>query len=438
MKPAISIDGVTKGFKKHHRRRHFLTLKSTFVRDFWQKEDLDKDYFWALKDVDLDVEPGETLGLIGSNGSGKSTLLKLIAGILKPTKGQISVNGRLSALIELGAGFHPEISGRENVYINGIMLGLTKHEIHDKFDEIVNFAELWEFIDNPVRTYSSGMFMRLGFSVAVHVNPDVLLIDEVLAVGDQSFVHKCLERIFDFKRRKKTIVVVSHDMGAIDKLCSRVAWLSNGNLVEAGPARETIDAYLLSVAKKEEERYASQHQQITDSLDQLSGSASDSSDQGQTEQNNQRQPNRWGTRDVEMTQVTVLDNERKERYVYRSGESLTVRIEYSARKKIKHPVFGVAFYLQDGTWCFGSNTKLERKRIESIEGTGWIEIRFKDMNFVENTYLMSTAVHSEDETPYDYHNKLYKIAFRSEIKDIGIFRLPHEWIFNPKLTIMDD
>jgi ABC-type polysaccharide/polyol phosphate transport system ATPase subunit len=436
---AISIDHVSKAFKKHQRRKHFLTIKSTMVRDFWNQSRGDDDLFWALQDIDFDVESGETLGLIGSNGSGKSTLLKLVAGILKPSSGSIQVNGRLSALIELGAGFHPEISGRENVYINGIMLGLSRQEIIKKFDEIVDFAELWDFIDNPVRTYSSGMFMRLGFAVAVHVNPEILLIDEVLAVGDQSFVHKCLERIFDFKRRKKTIVMVSHDLSAVEKLCSRVIWLSQGQKKMSGASREVIDAYLMSVAKKEEQRYATQHQQVIEPLDKIIKDGSDPENKLETNSvesaASEKPKNRWGTREVEITHLKLYDNDRQERYVFKTGESVTMRIEYLAKKKIEKPVFGIGFFLQDGTWCYGSNTHLEKWSVESIEGAGWVELRFPELSFLENTYLIDVAVHAIDGTPYDYHSRLYTIAFRSEIKDSGIMRSVHNWTFSPELKV---
>ncbi|MBN1355870.1 ABC transporter ATP-binding protein [bacterium] len=431
--PAIRITDVTKAFKKHHRRRHFLTLKSSLIRDIWKTRREEEDLFWALRGITLDVQCGETLGLIGSNGSGKSTLLKIIAGILKPTAGRLHINGRLSALIELGAGFHPEISGRENVFINGIMLGLSKHEITRKFNEIVDFAELWEFIDNPVRTYSSGMFMRLGFSVAIHVNPEILLIDEILAVGDQAFVHKCLERIFDFKRRRKTIVIVSHDLASVEKLCSRVVWLSKGEQKLVGASREVIDAYLVSIAEREEERFATRHQQILESLEKSKNQEEIECGETETsvgETEDRRGPKRWGTREIEIVSVRFLDGQGTERHVFQSGERVDVQIDYYAGREVAKPVFGIGFYLPDGTWCYGTNTRIEGIEIDSVQGSGRIRISFQELRFVENTYLVSVAVHAEDETPYDYHNKLYQLAVRSRIKEAGIYRVSHEWDFS--------
>ena len=207
----------------------------------------------ALNDVSFDVAAGRTFGIVGRNGSGKSTMLKLIAGIGKPTAGTVVVSGRVSALIELGAGFHPEISGRENVYINGMMLGLSKREVAARFDEIVEFAELQDFIDAPVKTYSSGMYMRLGFAVAIHVDPDVLLVDEVLAVGDEAFTHKCLDKFAEFRRRGRTVLLVTHSLDLVSRFCDEALWLDCRRRARAqGDPRRVIDAYLLDVAKSED------------------------------------------------------------------------------------------------------------------------------------------------------------------------------------------
>ena len=249
---AIDIDHVSRVYQKYSSRHRFQTFKSALVKGDLFKALKPDELVSAIDDVSLRVEKGQTFGVIGENGSGKSTLLKLVAGIAKPSRGRVTTVGKVSALIELGAGFHPEITGRENVFINGIMLGLTKKEITAKFDEIVAFAELEDFIDAPVKTYSSGMYMRLGFAIAINVNPDILLIDEVLAVGDAAFVPKCLDRIDDFRRRQKTILFVSHDLTTVEKVCDRVAWLKNGRLLTIGDPKRIVDAYLQDVADKQE------------------------------------------------------------------------------------------------------------------------------------------------------------------------------------------
>src|SRR5512145_2274088 len=253
---AIEVTNVTKVYRKYARRKQFATLKSALLKGSLIQDLQPDETFPALKGVSFNVPAGSTYGIIGRNGSGKSTALKLVAGITKPTTGTVKVEGRISALIELGAGFHPEISGRENVFINGIMLGLSKREITRRFDEIVEFAELREFIDAPVKTYSSGMYMRLGFAVAIHVDPDVLLVDEVLAVGDEGFTHKCLDKFADFKRRGKTILLVTHSLGLVEKFCDEALWLDGGRMQTMGDPKRVVGAYITDVETGEEEQLA--------------------------------------------------------------------------------------------------------------------------------------------------------------------------------------
>jgi lipopolysaccharide transport system ATP-binding protein len=231
---AIQLTHVTKIYRRYARRRQFATLKSALLSGSLIRDLKPDEAFAAVQDVSFTVPAGRTLGVIGRNGSGKSTLLKLVAGITKPSTGELHVRGRISALIELGAGFHPEISGRENVFINGIMLGLSKKEVARRFDEIVEFAEMRDFIDAPVKTYSSGMYMRLGFAVAIHVDPDVLLVDEVLAVGDEGFTHKCLDKFAEFKRRGKTILLVTHSLGLVERFCDEALWMDGGAMKAMG------------------------------------------------------------------------------------------------------------------------------------------------------------------------------------------------------------
>src|SRR5436190_308014 len=237
MVSAIEVRDVHKLYRRYSRRKNFGTLKSALLSGNVFSGLRPDETFEALRGVSFDVAAGQTFGIIGRNGSGKSTMLKLIAGIGKPTRGALNVNGRVSALIELGAGFHPEISGRENVFINGMMLGLSKAQIASRFDDIVRFAELEEFIDAPVKTYSSGMYMRLGFAVAIHVDPDVLLVDEVLAVGDEAFTHKCLDKFADFRRRGRTILLVTHSLNLVERFCDEALWLDGGQAMTSGDHR---------------------------------------------------------------------------------------------------------------------------------------------------------------------------------------------------------
>lgn len=239
--PAVSVSHLSKGFRLYHERNQ--TLKSAIMR---RRRSVHED-FWALKDVSLEIPQGSTFGLIGSNGSGKSTLLKCLAKIYWPDEGSISYNGRMAALLEVGSGFHHELSGRENIYLNGSILGMSKKEIDRKYDEIVDFSGVEQFIDQPVKNYSSGMYVRLGFSVAISVEPDVLVVDEVLAVGDAEFQKKCLQKFVDFHKAGRTVVMVSHSMASINTMCDRAAWLEKGELMTVGKADETVAAYLNSL-----------------------------------------------------------------------------------------------------------------------------------------------------------------------------------------------
>src|SRR5205809_2546369 len=256
MAPAIERQDGTKIYRRYSGRQ-FATLKSALLQRSILRELQPSEVFPALQDVSFTVSTGRTFGIVGRNGSGKSTMLKLVAGITKPTSGRVMVDGRVSALIELGAGFHPEISGRENVFINGIMLGLSKREVARRFDEIVEFAEMRDFIDAPVKTYSSGMYMRLGFAVAIHVDPEVLLVDEVLAVGDEGFTHKCLDKFGEFKRRGKTILLVTHSLGMVERFCDEALWLDAGRIKGSGDPKRIVGAYLTDIEQREEQELAS-------------------------------------------------------------------------------------------------------------------------------------------------------------------------------------
>jgi lipopolysaccharide transport system ATP-binding protein len=238
---AVRINDVSKKFRLYHERNQ--TLKSTIMRG---RRSVHED-FWALRDVDFEVKEGSTFGLIGSNGSGKSTLLKCLAKIYWPTSGSISYNGRMAALLEVGSGFHHELSGRENIYLNGSILGMSKREIDRKYDEIVDFSGVEKFIDQPVKNYSSGMYVRLGFAVAISVQPDILIVDEVLAVGDAEFQEKCFAKFRSLKQSGHTVILVSHSMGSVRSMCDEVAWLNKGTLMQVGDATSTIKAYQDSV-----------------------------------------------------------------------------------------------------------------------------------------------------------------------------------------------
>lgn len=423
MAAAIEFENVSKRFiLRHENPRSFQELVvNTFKRNNASREEL-----WALRDITFTVEQGETLGIIGPNGSGKSTLLKLITRILEPNSGRIAVNGKVSALIELGAGFHPDLTGRENIFLNGSILGMSRREMEEKFEEIVEFTELGRFIDTPLKHYSSGMQMRLGFAIATNVDPDILLIDEVLAVGDEAFQRKCLKRIADFKRRGKTILFVSHDLDAVRKLCDRAIWLEAGQVQAKGLTREVVDRYLMQVHERERAKLAAQQAPPAEALpgEELSKEAPA-----------EGVKKRWGTREIEITSVRLLNSVGEETFVLKSGQPAAIEIGYRINRpadfgelsRAEAPVFGIGIYRDDGTYCYGTNTEIEDISTNDLDDVGVVRLTFDSFAFIEGTYTLDVALHTRDGYPYDYHRLCCTFAVRSWIKDAGVFRPSHRW-----------
>ncbi|HSK08979.1 MAG TPA: ABC transporter ATP-binding protein [Vicinamibacterales bacterium] len=450
---AIEATGVSKVYRRFGNRRQFATLKSALLTGTLLRDLRPEETFPAVRDVSFRVRKGTTYGIIGRNGSGKSTMLKLVAGITKPTAGTVRVDGRISALIELGAGFHPEISGRENVFINGIMLGLSKREVTRRFDEIVEFAELQEFIDAPVKTYSSGMYMRLGFAVAIHVDPDVLLIDEVLAVGDEAFTHKCLDKFADFRRRGKTILLVTHSLGLVEKFCDEVLWLDAGRVHGEGDPRRVVSAYIAQVAKAEERLLAStdaRARQAADgadtpapagaaAVDGTAGAAAGgdpSGELGPPADMFKASEGRWGTREVEILEVALVGADGETRHVFQAGEPAALRLAVRALKPVEDFAFGVGIFNADGVCVYGTNTYIEEYESTRLEGEATVTFRIEGLDLVEGTYKLDVAAHSRTGAPYDYHRSLYTFRVKSRVKDVGIHRPRHRWEFEgPDLQI---
>jgi ABC-type polysaccharide/polyol phosphate transport system ATPase subunit len=427
---AVVVEDAAKVYRRFQHRNQFKTLKSALLTRSLLSDLTPDQTFTALDGVSLTVPRGTTFGVIGENGSGKSTLLKLVAGITKPTRGSVAVNGRVSALIELGAGFHPEISGRENVIINGIMLGLTRREVERRFEEIVEFSEIGEFIEAPVKTYSSGMYMRLGFAVAVHVDPEVLLIDEVLAVGDEAFSRKCLDKIGEFRRRGKTIFFVTHSLGTAEKICDEILWLNHGQEADRGDPKRVVDAYLTYVAGGEEALLTREHGQAGHPDAGADGPApSEGPDsEGYRE-------GRWGDRSVEIESVRLLDDRGDERHIYVPGERLTVELSVRAEKAVDDFVFGSGIFTADGVAVHGTNTHIEEFVPERIHGTATVRLCLENLRLVEGTYLLDVAAHKRDGTPYDYHRGLYSFRVKSRIKDVGVYRPEHRWEFEGDIQL---
>lgn len=399
---AIEFEQVSKKFVLHHERPR--SLQEMVIGLFRPRRRDDPEEFWALKGVSFEAPRGETIGLIGPNGSGKSTTLKLIARILEPTSGQIRVNGRVSTLLELGAGFHPDLTGRENVYLNGSIHGLRRREIEERFQSIVSFAQLEPFIDVQVRHYSSGMYVRLAFAVAAHIDPDILLVDETLAVGDHSFQMKCLDRIRDLQGRGVTIVFVSHDLSMVKRLCSHAILLHRGRVKARGRPAEVVSRYLADLAAAEEARLKEEQPTEVE--------------------------HRWGSREIEITEVKFLDSHGQERRTFNVGDTMIARIEYQARRRVERPVFGVAIHRRDGLHITGPNTKSSGYEVDAIEGRGAMDFIVDRLPLREGIYQFTATVYDYDCLhPYDHHDRAYtfRVNQPAEREVLGMFDLPCRW-----------
>ncbi|MGQ0734961.1 MAG: ABC transporter ATP-binding protein [Acidobacteriota bacterium] len=445
MTPAIDVVNVSKVYRKYARQRQFATLKSALLSGSLIRDLQPDETFPALRGVSFAVPKGCTYGIIGRNGSGKSTLLKCVAGITRPNEGIVRVDGRISALIELGAGFHPEISGRENVFINGIMLGLTKREIQRRFDEIVDFAEMKEFIDAPVKTYSSGMYMRLGFAVAVHVDPEVLLIDEVLAVGDQAFTAKCLDKFSEFRRRNKTILLVTHSLDLVERFCDRALWLDRGKTLAEGEPIRVVASYLIDVEKAEERQLAKAE---AAAVAQVAGEEAAAAAMSPTAELPadvvttpadmfQATEGRWGSREVEITDVSLIGPDGMSGHVFQAGDPLEIRVHVRAHEAIRDFVFGIGLFNADGVCCYGTNTNIEELSPAEMRGDGEVQFHINSLDLVDGTYKIDVAAHKLDGYPYDYHRLLYTFRVKSRAKDVGIYRPAHHWEFSSSIKFRE-
>jgi len=396
---AVEVKNITKNYVIRHQKNPSLKDAILKGKDKYEK-------FLALDDVSFNVNHSETFGIIGSNGSGKSTLLKLMAKVLKPTKGDILVNGTVSALLELGAGFHQDLTGRENVYLNASILGLKRKEISSRFDEIVEFSELERFIDMPVKSYSSGMYMRLGFSIAINVNPDILLVDEVLAVGDQAFQSKCYKVIYDFVRRGKTIIIVSHDLETISDLCNRVIFLKNGRIEEIGDSIKVVSAYRSYVEDLERNRIIEQQREerkkifksVIDSKRKVVDAEEIDKllkiDSGVFE-------NRFGSGDAEIVKIELLDKDDKLIDFCRYGEEVKIVFEVKFNNIVENPIFGIRITDHRNIIVYGTNSKLNGLKTDVYQPGEKLKIVFKQvMNLIGGSYTVSPSIGNKDTKTY--------------------------------------
>ena len=402
--PVVEMSDVAVRYRAAQER--IPSFKEYAIR--WLRREIRFEEFWALQNISLSIRPGEVLGIIGPNGAGKSTLLKVVARVLRPTRGRVQIRGRISPLLELGAGFDPELTGRENVYLNSAILGYSKQNIDQRFGRIVDFAGLHDFIDAPVRTYSTGMAARLGFAVATDVRPEILIVDEILGVGDAEFQKKSFERIQSFQAEGTTILLVSHSLERVQEMCSRVIWLDHGRLVLTGTAEEVVGKYLEKAATSEAER-----------LNLAAGQAVDQSE------------SRWGSRRVEINAVRILGADDQPQSVFQTGQPFFLEIDYVAHQPTPSPIFGMALHHHDGTHITGPNTATYGLKLPVIEGSGTMRYSISNLPLLDGLYHISVAVVSQDDTEtFDFHSQRYTFRVWNTgelVEQYGLVTLGGSW-----------
>ena len=408
MKPenVIEVKNITKKFKVYLDKGHTLKEKTLF-RNRRKYEERN-----VLNGISFEVKKGEAVGLIGHNGCGKSTTLKLLTKIMYPDSGTIEMKGRVSSLIELGAGFHPDMSGRDNIYTNASIFGLTKKEIDARLDDIIAFSELEEFIDNPVRTYSSGMYMRLAFSVAINVDADILLIDEILAVGDAAFQAKCFNKLREIKSHGTTIVIVSHSMSQIEQICNRSIWIHDGLIKEEGKPRIVDPHYMEYMSEKA--AGCNMKKAEGDKKRELEIEKVEKEKKKETVENKKR----WGSKEVIMESVRVVDVDGKEQNEFYNTQPFSILIEYKANKIVDDAVIGVAIYRDDQTYIYGSNTLIDYSEPTKLNTRGEIRLNIERLPVIAGNYTMDLAFHKPDGFNYDFWREVCLITIKNNVSEV--------------------
>lgn len=433
MDAAIQVNHVSKGFKVYYDKAS--SLKETLL--FRKRRN--HEVHQVLNDVSLTIHKGEAVGLVGRNGCGKSTLLKLITRIIYPDEGSIQVNGRVSSLLELGAGFHPDMSGRENIFTNASIFGMSHQEIAKRVDEIIAFSELEEFIDNPVRTYSSGMYMRLAFAVAINVNADILLIDEILAVGDAAFQNKCLNKLREIRSQGTTIVIVSHSLGQIEQICDRSVWIRDGHIAMDGKPVDVHANYMHYMSGvhgvqqnvQPEPEPQPEPETVKASVEPPEAATeepiADPASEPVSDPEPAPSPNRWGDGSIHIERVYLCNDQGVETNRFQIGSGMRVCIEYTNPGHRETSEVGLSIERNDGVICYGSNTHIDRVGPLSLKERGKVTIVIPALELLGGEYLLDIAFHDAAGFPYDYWRKLYSFTIFSEMSEAGIAHIPHRW-----------
>ncbi len=418
---AIDVNNITKSFKVFLDKGSQLKERLLFRKRSRYEERK------VLRGISFQVKKGEAVGLIGHNGCGKSTTLKLLTKIMYPDTGSITMNGRVSSLIELGAGFHPDMSGRENIYTNASIFGLTKKEIDARLKDIVDFSELEEFIDNPVRTYSSGMYMRLAFSVAINVDADILLIDEILAVGDANFQAKCFNKLKEIKSHGTTIVIVSHSLGQIEQICDRSIWIHEGLIRAEGPPKEIDLEYLDFMGQKLQESTRKELEEKNQQEEEEKSGSEQEAEENTEAEETPEEKKRWGSGAARIKRIKAFTSDGAEQRIFRTGEDIKFRLDYTVKETVKDAVFGIGIFNRDGVQCYGTNTRIDKHPEFDLDKNGAAEITLEKVGLLPGEYLIDFAIETGDGIPVDYYREAYTIEMISAAGDVGIARITHNW-----------
>ena len=424
---AIEVKHITKKFKIYHDKGHMLKERALH----WSRNKYEINQ--VLKDISFEVKKGEAIGLVGHNGCGKSTTLKMLTKIMYPDSGSIEMSGRVSSLLELGAGFHPDLSGRENIYINASIFGLSKKEIDKRVDEIIRFSELEEFIDNPVRTYSSGMYMRLAFSVAINVDAEILLIDEILAVGDANFQIKCFDKLMDIKRNGTTIVIVSHSLGQIEQICDRSIWIHDGYVRMEGTPQSVHEEYLKYMDEIRRDRLEAELEQQNNAVTEeappaepVSEEASGASDNAEADAGDNT-ISRMGSGDARYITAKSLDRDGNEKYVFEPGEAVAFELQYKVFRPVNDVFFGIDIFRNDGLKCYGTDSRIDGIAVRNLNEDGKVLVRFDDLTLMPGQYYIDVSIESGSTGTVDRLSGINKFEVVSVRHDTGISFMKHVW-----------
>ncbi|HMK46620.1 MAG TPA: ABC transporter ATP-binding protein [Methanocella sp.] len=419
-RPAIAVRNVHKEFIIPHEKKTtlFENILGLFKPSNYEK-------FVALEDINLTVERGESIGIIGDNGSGKSTLLKIISKILRPTSGSVEVNGKITPFLELGVGFQPDLTARENIEVYSTIMGLSKKEISKNTDHVLEFAGLTRFKDTKLKNFSSGMQVRLAFATAIQTTPDILIVDEVLAVGDMDFQQKCLDVFNEYRKKGITIIFVSHDLSSVRRFCDKTMLLKDGKQIAFGKTVEIIDRYIYGVDKQEAKPVNTESQTATAEMpvSQTSTSISDPGDVSAVRKD------RWGNQNVLITSVKFIDKFGSENDRFNSGDPMKIQISYQSKEALEDCVFGIAIYNENDLLCYGSNTEIDKVPAEIISGNGLIELQVDSIPFLNGKYFVTVAAHSKNNITYDWLDKRFTLSVINTSQKIGLVDIKNSWSY---------